>query len=169
MAVEINIFYPSKAHAKQLEVLNDPARFKLLRAGRKWRKTSLGVSWLLEQALLCTQGLTYPFILPYQNQARDTVWRDHVARLEHELVNKKVPYKKNEQEMSLTFPNQARKKLYGSDNKTALLSASNWGALVVDEIDSCQPDLWELVLRPNLMTHKAPSIVMGTPKGMLNM
>lgn len=30
-------------HAGQFEVLNDPARFKLLRAGRRWRKTSIGI------------------------------------------------------------------------------------------------------------------------------
>ena len=30
-------------HPHQREVLNDPARFKLLRAGRRWRKSGLGV------------------------------------------------------------------------------------------------------------------------------
>lgn len=30
-------------HPGQLEVLNDPHRFKLLRAGRRWRKTSIGI------------------------------------------------------------------------------------------------------------------------------
>lgn len=164
----INVFAPTKPHAKQLEVLNDPSRFKLIRAGRKWRKTSLGVAWLNELALLCTKKLTYSFILPYQTQARESVWKDHVTRLLDELTAKGVPHKINEQGLSITYPNGARFKLLGSENKTALRSISNWGAVVLDEYDDWKSGVWEDTIRPNLIPNKAPAMVMGTPKGKRN-
>lgn len=34
---------PPDLHAGQVEVLHDPSRFKVLRAGRRWRKSGLGV------------------------------------------------------------------------------------------------------------------------------
>src|ERR1051326_3316607 len=44
-AVETSVLQvtPPRLHPGQLEVLNHPARFKLLRAGRRWRKSGLGV------------------------------------------------------------------------------------------------------------------------------
>jgi hypothetical protein len=167
--VKVNCFAPSRPHPNQLRVLEDPSRFKLLRAGRKWRKSSLGYSWLAEQALMDTLGRTYAYILPFQDQARDSIWNDHAQRLLRELDAKGVPYSKNETSMAITFPSHGRLKLYGSDNEKALRSVSNWGAIVVDEFDDCSESLWELTLRPNLMVHRAPAIVMGTPKGKRNM
>lgn len=164
----INVFAPTRPHSKQLEVLEDGSRFKLIRAGRKWRKTSLGVAWLNEMALKCTHKLTYPFILPYQTQARESVWRDHVTRLLDELTNKGVPHKKNEVDLSITYPNGARFKLLGSENDIALRSVSNWGAVVLDEYDDWKTGVWESVIRPNLIPNKAPAMVMGTPKGKRN-
>lgn len=165
----INVFAPTRAHINQQIVLNDPSRFKLLRAGRKWRKTSLGISWLVERALLDTEGLTYPFILPYQTQARETVWNDHVKRMIHEFEDKGLPYNLLEQPMAIEFPGHGRLKLMGSDNEVALRSASNWGAMVGDEVDDWKRDVWDVTIRPNLMTHQAPAILMGTPKGKKNM
>lgn len=167
--VKVNIFAPTKPHEKQSEVLNDSSRFKILRAGRKWRKTSLLVSWQMENAILCQKGLTYPLILPFQEQARESVWNDHVARLLAEFDKKGFPYKKNETSMSITFPqNRARFKLFGINNEKALRSNSNWGALGCDEFDDFPSTAWDNTLRPNLMTHKAPAMISGTPKGKRN-
>lgn len=166
---EINVFAPTKAHTNQKVVFTDPSRFKLLRAGRKWRKTSLGISWLVWKALQDTEGLTYPFILPYQTQARETVWNDHVKRMLHEFDEQGLPYKILEQPMAIEFPGHGRVKLFGSDNQVALRSASNWGAVVGDEVDDWKSDVWDVTVRPNLMTHQAPAIMMGTPKGKKNM
>lgn len=166
--VDINVFAPTKPHAKQLEVLDDPSRFKVLRAGRKWRKTSLVTSWLVESAILCQKRLTYPLILPFKSQARSDVWQDHVARLLNEFQSKKFPFKVNETELTITFPNGGRFKLLGADNDVSLRSSSNWGAVGLDEFDDWKSGIWEGVIRPNLMVHKAPALVTGTPKGKRN-
>lgn len=163
--VDVNPWSPSKPHATQLEVLNDPSRFKLLRCGRKWRKTSLGVSWLMEQAIADTEERTYPFILPYESQARESVWNDHVRRILRGFDLAGFPYKVNEQVMSVKFPKHGRLKLYGADNDAALRSISSWGAAVGDEYDDWKPHVWHEIIRPNLMVYRAPAILMGTPRG----
>jgi hypothetical protein len=163
--VKINCWAPTRPHANQKLVIDDPARFKLLRCGRKWRKTSLGVSLLLKEAIKDKKRRTWAFILPFQNQARDSVWNDHVQRALQEFDTKGLPYKKNDGPMIIEFPGRGRFKLYGSDNEVALRSISNWGGVVIDEFDDCKSDLWDVTVRPNLMVHKAWAIIMGTPKG----
>lgn len=162
--MNINVFAPGRPHEKQLEVLNDPSRFKILRAGRKFRKTSLLISWLAENALLT--GLTCPYIAPNRVQAKNIAWRDHVSRLLDELRTKKVPHKVNEVELAITFPNGGRIQLMGVENKEALRGISNWGAVAGDEVDDWEEDIWPTIIRPNLIVHKAPAIMAGTPKGM---
>ena len=165
--VPVNVFAPGSPHAKQLEVLDDPARFKILRAGRKFRKTSLLISWLAEGAM--ETGLTCPYIAPSFKQAKNIVWRDHLMRLINELKKKKVPHKVNEVELHVTFPNGGRVQLLGVENQEALRGISNWGRVACDEYDDWQDDIWPTIIRPNLMTHKAPAIIAGTPKGMRNL
>lgn len=165
--IAVNVWAPTFPHTKQLEVLTDPARFKLLRAGRKFRKTSLGISWLAEVAL--STGLTCPYIAPNRLQAKNIAWRDHVLRLVTELKAKGVPFKMNEVELHITFPNNGRIQLLGVENEEALRGISNWGAVFCDEYDDWNQDIWATIIRPNLIVHKAPAIVAGTPKGMQNM
>lgn len=38
-----------------------------------------------------------------------------------------------------------------------------------DEYDDWEEDIWPTIIRPNLMVHQAPAIVMGTPKGFRGM
>lgn len=162
--VKINVFAPTRPHAKQREVIDDPNRFKVLRAGRKFRKTSLLISWLFEGALLT--GLTCPYVAPNRVQAKNIAWRDHVLRLLDELKAKNVPHKVNESELTVTFPNGGRVQLMGVENKESLRGISNWGRFAGDEVDDWEEDIWPLIIRPNLIPHKAPAIMAGTPKGM---
>lgn len=162
----LNVFAPSHPHAKQLEVLeamDQGNRFVLLRAGRKFRKTSLIISKLIEGAL--ETGLVYPYIAPNKMQAKNIAWNDHVTRILDHFKEVGCPYKVNEQELSITFPNGGRVQLYGVENKEALRGISNWGGIGCDEYDDWQEDIWPLIIRPNLIPHKAWAIIAGTPKG----
>lgn len=163
--VKINVFAPSKPHSGQLEVLkalDEGTRFVLLRAGRKFRKTSLMISWLIEKAL--DTGLTCPYIAPNRVQAKNIVWDDHLPRILNEFKSKGFPYKTNEVELSVKFP-KGKLQLLGVENKEALRGISNWGAIGGDELDDWQEDIWPTIIRPNLMTYKAPALMAGTPKG----
>lgn len=163
---ELNLFYPSHPHGAQQEVLDaidSGDRFILLRAGRKWRKTSLIISRLMEGAL--ETGLVYPYIAPNKLQAKNIAWNDHIIRLLDHFKEIGCPYKTNEQELSVTFPTGGKIQLYGVENKEALRGISNWGGIGMDEYDDWMEDIWPLIIRPNLTTHRAWAIVAGTPKG----
>ncbi len=167
--VRVNVFHPTRPHAKQQEVLSaldSGERFVLLRAGRKFRKTSMMISWLIEKAL--ETGLTAPYVAPSKVQAKNIVWDDHIQRILTHFKDKKLPYKTNEVELSVKFPNGGKLQLFGVENKDALRGISNWCAFAGDEYDDWTEDIWPLIIRPNLMTHKAPAIIGGTPKGFRN-
>lgn len=170
MKVSVNTFYPTKPHAKQQEVLNAldaGERFVLLRAGRKFRKTSLGISWLFEKAL--ETRLTCPYVAPNRTQAKLIAWRDHVQRILVGFKQAGLPFVQNESELTVTFPHGGRVQLLGVENKDSLRGISNWGAFFADEYDDWAEDIWTEIIRPNLIPHKAPAIISGTPKGFRNM
>lgn len=169
MNVRINLFAPTTPHKTQqivLDALDNGERFVGLRAGRKWRKTSLGISWLFEQAL--TKNLTSVYIAPNRVQAKNIAWDDHVKRILDELAREMVPYKTNETELSIDLP-RGKVQLLGVDNAEALRGISNWGAVFCDEYDDWDNDIWKEVIRPNLITNKAPALISGTPKGFRNL
>lgn len=166
----VNTFAPTKPHEGQkqvLEYLDSGGRFVLLRAGRKWRKTSLDISWLFEGAL--SSPLTHPYIAPNRVQAKNIAWDDHVVRILNEFRAKGVPYQTNETELSVEIQGAGKLQLFGVENKEALRGISNWGRAVCDEYDDWEEDIWPTIIRPNLMVHRAPAIVSGTPKGFRGM
>jgi hypothetical protein len=168
--VKVNVFYPTEPHAKQREVLSAldaGERFVLLRAGRKFRKTSLMISWLFEKAL--ETGLTCPYVAPNRVQAKNIAWDDHVQRLLNHFTQQGLTYKKNEVELSIKLPNGGKVQLMGVENQEALRGISNWGAFAGDEVDDWSEDIWPTIIRPNLMVHKAPAVMAGTPKGYRHM
>lgn len=164
-----NVFAPSKPHPNQQKVLDGLSagqRFVMLRAGRKFRKTSLVISWLFKKAI--ETGLTCPYVAPNRIQAKNIAWNDHVLRILNELNKKEIPYKKNEQELSVTI-GTAKVQLLGVENREALRGISNWGAFGGDEYDDWSEDIWPSIIRPNLTVHKAQAIMTGTPKGFRNL
>jgi hypothetical protein len=175
----LNLFAPTKPHAKQQEVLDaldGGARWVLLRAGRKFRKTSLIISWLLEGAI--KTGLTCPYIGPNKIQAKNIAWDDHIARILDHFKEVNFPYKVNETELSIEVPSIADKgmewkggklQLHGVENAESLRGISNWGRVGLDEYDDWNDDIWPLIIRPNLIPHQAPALIAGTPKGYKNL
>ena len=168
--IKVNTFYPTRPHSKQSEVLSafdKGIRFVLLRAGRKFRKTSLMISWLFEKAL--QTGLSCPYIAPNRVQAKNIVWDDHIQRLLNHFAEIGLPYKKNEVELSVKLPNGGKVQLLGVENREALRGISNWGAVGADEYDDWEEDIYPTIIRPNLITYKAPILIAGTPKGYRNL
>lgn len=173
----INVFHPTKPHEAQKKILDDESRFKLTRCGRKFGKTQLLTSWLMKKAIAkeclvhgtkCPAPiLTFLYIAPFRDQAESIIWNDHVLRILNHIDDQMGPgwYKKNESKLSVTFPSGGQFRLFGAENSNALRGPSNWGAVVCDEYDDWPQDVWELIIRFNLGTHKAPAILAGTPRG----
>lgn len=175
----INLFAPSHPHKNQqavLDALDAGNRWVMLRAGRKFRKTSLIISWLIEKAM--QNGLVSAYVAPSRVQAKNIVWDDHIPRILSHLKEVGVPYQQNETELSIDLPSIENGKLvskggklqlYGVENKDSLRGISNWGAFAGDEYDDWTEDIWPTIVRPNLMTHQSPAILAGTPKGYSNL
>lgn len=176
---KLNLFAPSKPHAKQQEVLDaldSGERWILLRAGRKFRKTSLLISWALERAI--KTGLTVPYIAPNRVQAKNIVWDDHIPRILNHFKEINFPYKLNETALTVEVPSitpeglefvGGKIQLHGVENAEALRGISNWSGVVGDEYDNWEEDIWPLIIRPNLIPHQAPAIMAGTPAGYGNL
>ncbi len=124
------------------------------------------ISWLFEKAL--QTGLTCPYIAPNRTQAKNIVWGDHVPRILDQFIKKGLKYKTNEVELSVELP-RGKVQLLGVENKEALRGISNWGAVAGDEYDDWNEDIYPTIIRPNLITYKAPIILGGTPKGFRNL
>lgn len=170
LKARVNTFAPTRPHGGQKTVLNaldSGERFILLRAGRKFRKTSMLVSLCFEFALLT--GLTAVYIAPSRVQAKNIVWNDHIPRILDEFNNKGVKYKTNESELYVRLPGGGKVQILGVENKEALRGISNWCFVACDEYDDWEEDIWPTIIRPNLIVHKAPAIIAGTPKGYRNM
>ncbi|MBM3256579.1 MAG: hypothetical protein FJZ04_03900, partial [Candidatus Moranbacteria bacterium] len=142
--MEVNLFAPKQSHPNQDVILDDPARFKVVVAGRKFWKTAMVISWLFKGAL--TTELNYPYIAPSKVQAKNIVWDDHIQRILAELKKHNFPYKTNEVELSVEIPGAGKVQLFGVENKESLRGISNWGAVGCDEYDDWEENIWPLIL-----------------------
>jgi phage terminase large subunit len=143
----------------QLEVTNDPHRFKIICAGRRAGKSVLSrlvvLKWAVEQ-----QGL-YWIVSPSYKMSKMIHWQ---------ALQKEVPrswiVKKNEVELSITLKNGSIIELKGAENPDALRGVKLRG-LIIDEIASIRnwSWLWEEVLRPTLTDYQSPALFISTPKG----
>ncbi len=143
----------------QLEVANDPHRFKVICAGRRSGKSVLARLLLLKWAL--TNIGTYYLVSPTYRQAKSIHWTEIRKEIPREWI-----LKTNETELSITLKNGSIIELKGAENPDALRGIKLRG-LVIDEIASIRnwDWLWSEVLRPTLTDYSAPTIFISTPKG----
>lgn len=143
----------------QLEVANDPHRFKVICAGRRSGKSVLARLLLLKWAL--EKVGTYYLVSPTYRQAKSIHWTEIRKEIPKEWIAKT-----NETELSITLKNGSVIELKGAENPDALRGIKLRG-LVIDEIASIRnwDWLWQEVLRPTLTDYEAPTIFISTPKG----
>ena len=95
------------------DILNDPARFKVIVAGRRWGKTILSLMYLMKDAFQPHERRW--FITPTYRQGKMIVFP--VLR---QMFNSFKDAKLNESEMSVTFGNGAELAVKGADNENNL-------------------------------------------------
>jgi len=143
----------------QLNVANDPHRFRIVCAGRRSGKSVLSRMIVLKWAL---ENIgTYWIVSPSYKQSKQIHWQDLQREIPHEWIAKK-----NEVELSITLKNGSTIELKGAENPDALRGVKIRG-LVIDEIASIRSWdwLWSEVLRPTLTDYQAPALFISTPKG----
>lgn len=148
----VNLLQP---HPFQYDIYKDPARFKVVAAGRRIGKTELG-KMLAGQLLL--QGKEIFWISPTFAMSQK-VWID----LKQTFFN--LITWKSEQGMTMHVQNGGSLRVFSGENYDRIRGNSPH-FVVVDEAAYMQdPDMWHGVIRPSLADHEGGALFISTPKG----
>lgn len=145
-------------HDYQLQVHNNPARFRLVVAHRRFGKTTLAVNEIIKGAL--SKKGRYFYVAPYRNQAKMIAWGIFSEFIPQELIKKK-----NDTELIIELVNGSEIALKGTDQDPDRLRGAGLHGVVLDEYGDMKQDVWPAVIRPMLSDTKGWAIFIGTPKG----
>lgn len=146
----IRLPYP---HLGQRTIRRQAKRFNYLAAGRRWRKTTLGVAIAVESAV---HGLRILWGAPTYDQVR-IAWNETkhgaggVAKFTQQTMTGEFPSGGTIVYRSLDDPDNAR-------GHTA-------DGVIIDEVEEVKAEAWYEVLRPMLLDTGGWMWGMGTPKG----
>lgn len=135
-------------------------QFVFLRAGRKTGKSEFSIYSLYRTGMTQPNSSCY-YIAPFAKQARELIWANN--RIQTFLGDRSSLYIEsiNNSECRVKFKNGSFIKLDGADNFEAYRGI-NPHFIVYDEFKDHHPKFHE-AMEPNLATHKAPLLVIGTP------
>lgn len=148
-------------HSGQQALVEDKHRFKLIRSGRRFGKTTYAINTLIEEALLKQDGL-YFYIAPTYKQAKMIAWAmllKAVGKLPPPLMQKI-----NESELYVVIGNNSRICIKGADNPDALRGVGLDGA-VLDEYSDIREHVFTDIIEPALTDKMGWCTIIGTPKG----
>jgi len=144
-------------NAVRKEIINDPHRFKVIVAGRRWGKTHLAIMWLLSEEIMENNSLWY--IAPTYRQGKMIAW-PVLKRLFRHHSEAKI----NESGLSVILSNGAEICIKGADNEDSLRGAGI-NKVILDEYAYFKPYVWEEIILPMLATSKGQAMFIGTPSG----
>lgn len=142
----------------QVAVWRSPCRFRVVAAGRRWGKTTLGRTWLLAQAFRRGRG-RYWYVAPTREDAKDIMWADLKAAVHPQWLAEPP----REGDLSLLLTNGAELRLWSAEKGDSLRGRPLRG-LVMDEYADQEARVYHEILRPSLADFKAPALFIGTPK-----
>lgn len=148
-------------HKKQKTVVRSNTRFKVIRAGRRFGKTTLEIEEMLFTAVSGKDRNVF-YLAPTQSQARDIIWEALKARVG------KIG-KANEQRLEMKVPTQ--------EGGYSIIYIAGWenrenfrgkkaDLIVFDELDTMRnfQIAWQEIFRPALMDTRGNATFIGTPK-----
>jgi phage terminase large subunit len=145
----------------QTQIANDPHRFRVVVAGRRFGKTHLAIRELAFHAK--EPGKEVWYVAPSYKMAKNIVWR----KLKNRLQDLNWVKKHNETELTLHLKNGSTISLKGADNYDSLRGVG-LDFIVLDEFADIDPDAWYETLRPTLSDKAGKALFIGTPKGIGN-
>lgn len=143
---------------KQREIDGVTARFKVIRAGRKFGKSTY-------EEYKCLQKCGKPrsivgFIGPTYRQAKLIAWMGFKAMIPRDALERKP----NETELYFTFKNGSRLHVFGADEPDALRGLE-FDHVTMEEAAQQKSEVWYEIIRPNLAPRKGTCDFISTPKG----
>jgi len=149
---------PFRLSKPQYKILRDPHRFKIVNAGRRFGKTYVSGSMILEQISIPKSKVWY--VAPTWNIAKEVMWDDW---LPNNIPQEWLAEPPNKMDKTYKFINGSI--LY---IKTAEipehLRGSSLNLVVMDECAFIKDDAWEIV-SPALADKQGKAILISTPKG----
>lgn len=143
-------------HPKQAEVFLDTHRFRVVVAGRRWGKTALAKTEMIQRAK--QPGVKIWYIAPTYRMAKQIMWNDLKASIPRKWI-----VREHETEMSITLVNGSVIECKGADNPDTLRGVG-LNFVVMDEFQDIRPDTWTTIIRPTLAKDRGEALFIGTPK-----
>lgn len=147
-----------KLHASQSLVFNDPARFIVIAAGRRFGKTVLALMKVIKVALEIPKASIW-IVCPTYRQAEMIAWK-----MLFEMIPSQLIKSKNEVKLLIVLINGSEVSLKGADNEDSLRGVS-LDFVVMDEYGDMKPNVWQEIIRPMLSDRIGKALFIGTPKG----
>jgi hypothetical protein len=143
----------------QWSVFNDPSRFRVLVAGRRFGKTYLSTAELARSAMERKNSLSW-YVAPTYRMAKEIAW----DALKNTIPKAHLSRSPNETELSVRLINGSKIALKGADNPDSLRGLG-LNFVVLDEFAMLDPKMWEMVLEPALSDRRGRALFVGTPMG----
>tara|TARA_R110000782_G_C14792607_1_gene411086 strand:- start:50 stop:1306 length:1257 start_codon:yes stop_codon:yes gene_type:complete len=142
----------------QVECWKDPARFKIIAAGRRCGKSNLAIKLLLAKALEAPEGSAVVYVAPTLGQARQICW-DALLEQGRDLI--KSAHVNN---MDIILTTGRKIHVRSGENKDALRGLKLYFA-VIDEAAYVPEDVFTKIIRPALADLKGEAVIISTPDG----
>lgn len=140
----------------QMDVFNDPARFRVLLAGRRFGKTYLSRAEIVHHAVARPGSLSV-YLAPSRVQAKQLMWDSLKALLPPSLVSRK-----EEVDLKVTLVNGSQILLRGAENEAGLRGLGI-SFVVLDEAAFMASTVFSDVVRPALSDHRGRALFIATP------
>lgn len=145
----------------QQEVLESDARFRILRAGRRWGKTKLAAREVVSNAIAGEDRMVWWVANTYRNVRRG--YREVLRQLPPEFLAKPAP-PATANELVLQLKNGTMIEFYSGGNPDAL-AGEGVDFVVIDEAALIPEHVWTQLIRPTLMDSKGKALIISTPRG----
>ena len=152
-------------HSRQFEVFNDPSRFKVVAAGRRFGKSYLAKVMLLIEGMKMENEYGYSlknraiyYIAPTFEQAKRIMWAE-LKEMGRSVIDSTL-----ENQGIIRLINGREIHLKGADRPDTLRGVG-LSYVVLDEYAFMKPDVWEYIIRPTLADCKGGALFIGTPEG----
>lgn len=145
----------------QIEVLNDPARFIAVRAGRRWGKTKIAARQTVKNAVTRPATVNWWIANRWRNTRRG--YKNVLAQLPKQLLAKPAPAE-TANELNLHLINGSVIEFYSGESPDSLAGEGvHW--VVMDEAALMRDHVWSQLVRPTLMDTGGHAMLISTPRG----
>jgi hypothetical protein len=142
----------------QQTILDSPARFKVVAAGRRMGKTFASIASLAKHARFPNSKCMY--VSPSYRMSKQIVWED----LKEMLRQARWLAKANESELTCTLVNGSIIMLRSADNYDSIRGIGV-DHVILDEAADLSEEAWTSVIRPCLSDREGSALIIGSPKG----